>query len=210
MRIKVGICVSKSSTCHESVSSQLLKMVIFFLLLVALQMRLILRFAKQCRKFLRYNLRPHTITVENYLNTTYYILDRRDGKNLPFLPMISPHCNFQVWSFFIYGTLCSWLGPRWWEPRRSKTMSWSGISASLTRKLILFGVLKACTHTSLAFSYLVTSHELRRRETLNANSQTSWVFRKVPDPSWNLTHFVAGVSFMDKVITYTDDQNFHF
>ena len=72
--------------------------------------------------------------------------------------MILPHCNFRVWSFFIYGTLCSWLGPRWWEPRRS--MSWSGISASLTRKLILFGVLKACTHTSLAFSYLVTSHEL--------------------------------------------------
>lgn len=119
----------------------------------------------------------------------------------PFLPMILPHCNFQVWSFFIYGTLCSWLGPRWWEPRRS--MSWSGISASLTRKLILFGVLKACTHTSLAFSYLVTSHELRRRETLNANSQTSWVFRKVPDPSRNLTQFVTEISFLD-------NQNFHF
>ena len=185
-----------------------LKMVIFSCCwsVVALQMRLILRFAKQCRKFLRYNLRPHTIKVENYVEVlpTSWI----NGKIFPFLPMILPHCNFRVWSFFIYGTLCSWLGPRWWEPRRS--MSWSGISASLTRKLILFGVLKACTHTSLAFSYLVTSHELRRRETLNANSQTSWVFRKVPDPSWNLTHFVAGVSFMDKVITYTDDQNFHF
>ena len=134
---------------------------------VALQMRLILRFAKQCRKFLRYNLRPHTIKVENYLEVlpTSWI----NGKIFPFLPMILPHCNFRVWSFFIYGTLCSWLGPRWWEPRRS--MSWSGISASLTRKLILFGVLKACTHTSLAFSYLVTSHELRR-ETLDANSQT--------------------------------------
>lgn len=33
MRIKVGICVSKSSTCHESVSSQL-KNGDFFLLLV--------------------------------------------------------------------------------------------------------------------------------------------------------------------------------
>ena len=119
-------------------------------------MRLILRFAKQCRKFLRYNLRPHTIKVENYLEVlpTSWI----NGKIFPFLPMILPHCNFRVWSFFIYGTLCSWLGPRWWEPRRST--SWSGISASLTRKLILFGVLKACTHTSLAFSYLVTSHEL--------------------------------------------------
>ena len=60
--------------------------------------------------------------------------------------------------------------------RERKKLRWtlrgrSGISAGLTRKLILFGVLKACTHTSLAFSYLVTSHELRR-ETLDANSQT--------------------------------------
>ena len=59
---------------------------------------------------------------------------------------------------------------------KEKKLRWtlrvrSGISAGLTRKLILFGVLKACTHTSLAFSYLVTSHELRR-ETLDANSQT--------------------------------------
>ena len=40
------------------------------------------------------------------------------------------------------------------------TMTKKKHSAALTRKLILFGVLKACTHTSLAFSYLVTSHEL--------------------------------------------------
>ena len=135
----------------------------------------------------------HNYSWKLFRSTTY-ILEK--ARFFLFVPWILPHCNFRVWSFFIYGTLCSWLGPRWWEPRRS--MSWSGISASLTRKLILFGVLKACTHTSLAFSYLVTSHELRRRETLNANSQTSWVFRKVPDPSWKLTHFVTGVSFLDK------------
>ena len=130
----------------------------------------------------------HYYSWKLFRNTTYIFLGRIEGK----LFLLSSHdftpLQFSSMELFHLRYFMQLIRPpRWWEPRRS--MSWSGISASLTRKLILFGVLKACTHTSLAFSYLVTSHELRRRETLNANSQTSWVFGKVPDPSRNRDPF---------------------
>ena len=67
-------------------------------------------------------------------------------------------------------------------------------SAALTRKLILFGVLKACTHTSLAFSYLVTSHELCGVVTRNSR-------REFPNKQARRTaSFTMGISGSEKRI----------